>query len=219
MPDESLVNMTSPSLWLATTIAVPHLPRAMFLEKPSFAYWLQSAAFASVRPVGWRVPNPFCACSAASVFSGDLAPRDRRSQAAILELSALDDALVLQVQMCFATDAPLLAMAVALLSTWRLVHAQMAARRYGPPRARTSLAAAFLAKNGFGLLGSRPDAALVVDLGETTAMLAEVTMAAVCLRLARASVVISAAMLQRPCREAEGGCRGAWPRHRCHHTS
>jgi len=141
-------------------LVVPHLAGEPFLEKPPFAYWLQSASLHLFgESVGAaRVPNLLYAVLAAlciGILAGDLAPRDKRSQAAILGAVCFGTTfLVLQVQIWLATDAPLLAMTtVALLSTWRLVHAQ--AWQQQVPWAvalGTSLAAAFLAKSGFGLL-------------------------------------------------------------------
>lgn len=139
---------------------VPHLAGDPFLEKPPFAYWLQSASLHLLGPsaAAARVPNLLYAVLAVlciGVLAGDLAPREKRSQAEILGAVCFGTMLlVLQVQIWLATDAPLLAMtAVALLSTWRLVHAQTWQQQMAWAAALgTSLAAAFLAKNGFGLL-------------------------------------------------------------------
>ena len=139
---------------------VPHLAGEPFLEKPPFAYWLQSASLHLLGQSAGaaRLPNLLYAVLAAlciGVLAGDLAPRDKRSQAAMLGAVCFGTMfLVLQVQIWLATDAPLLAMtAVALLSTWRLMHAQTWQQQVPWAVALgTSLAAAFLAKNGFGLL-------------------------------------------------------------------
>lgn len=160
MPDEPREYDIAVNMVGDRDFIVPHLAGDPFLEKPPFAYWLQAASLHLLGSSAGaaRVPNLLYALLAAlciGVLAGELAPRDKRSQAAILGAVCFGTMLlVLQVQIWLATDAPLLAMtAVALLSTWRLVHAQTWQQQVSWAVALgSSLAAAFLAKNGFGLL-------------------------------------------------------------------
>jgi 4-amino-4-deoxy-L-arabinose transferase-like glycosyltransferase len=160
MPDEPREFDIAVNMMRDHDLVVPHLAGEPFLEKPPLTYWLQSASLQVLgsSPATARVPNLLYATLAIlciGMLAGDLAPRDSRSQAAVFGAITFGTmCLVLQVDIWLATDAPLLAMtAAALLSTWRLAYAQTPLTRAGWAIALgSSLAGAFLTKNGFGLL-------------------------------------------------------------------
>ena len=141
-------------------MVVPQLAGTPFVEKPPLAYWVQSASMrlfgASIAAA--RLPNVLWAALAVlsiGALAGDAAGERNRQRAALTAaVLCASILLVLQVQIWLATDAPLVAFtAVALLSGWRLAHADTLQRQlawsllFG-----SSLAGAALAKNGFGLL-------------------------------------------------------------------
>jgi 4-amino-4-deoxy-L-arabinose transferase-like glycosyltransferase len=141
-------------------LVVPQLAGAPFVEKPPLAYWVQSASMRLFGPsiAAARLPNLLWAALAVlsiGALAGDAAGERNRHRAALIAAIACGSAvLVLQAQIWLATDAPLVAFtAVALLSGWRLAHADTRQRQlawsllFG-----SSLASALLAKNGFGLL-------------------------------------------------------------------
>jgi len=160
MPDEPREYAIGFDMLNQGDLLIPRLGGDPFLEKPPLAYWAQSASMHlfGASAAAARVPNLLWALLAAlciGMLAGDLAPSGRRAQAAILAALTFGTMiLVLQVQMWLATDAPLVAMtAAALLSAWRLMHASAKPQQLGyGSMLGVSLAGAFLAKNGFGLL-------------------------------------------------------------------
>lgn len=160
MPDEPREYAIGYDMLTQGDLLIPRLAGDPFLEKPPLEYWAQSASMHlfGVSVAAARLPNMLWALLAAlciGMLAGDLAPGNRRTQAAVLAALTFGTMLLaLQVQMWLATDAPLVAMtAAALLSAWRLMHARTKLPQLGYGAILgVSLAGAFLAKNGFGLL-------------------------------------------------------------------
>jgi 4-amino-4-deoxy-L-arabinose transferase-like glycosyltransferase len=160
MPDEPREYAIGVGMLNQGDLLIPRLAGNPFLEKPPLAYWAQSASMHlfGASAAAARLPNLLWALVAAlciGMLAGDLAPSVRRTQAAVLAALTFGTMiLVVQVQMWLATDAPLVAMtAAALLSAWRLMHASTRLQQFGyGAMLGVSLAGAFLAKNGFGLL-------------------------------------------------------------------
>lgn len=142
-------------------LIVPRLAGEPFLEKPPLAYWLQSASMRVLGPsiAAARLPNLLYAALVVlciGMLAGDLAGERHRSHAAfIAAVVCATMSVVLQAQIWLATDAALIAMtATALLSIWRLAHAEEGWRRQlgWSLLLGASLAGAVLAKNASGLL-------------------------------------------------------------------
>ncbi len=138
----------------------PRLAGEPFLEKPPLSYWVQSTSMRALGPssTSARLPNLLWAVITVlciGLLAGDMAGKRHRGQAAfIAALACGTTVLVQQVQIWLATDAPLLAMtAAALLCAWRLAHAENWRHQFTwSLLLGASLAAAFLTKNGFGLM-------------------------------------------------------------------
>ncbi|WP_161965632.1 ArnT family glycosyltransferase [Steroidobacter cummioxidans] len=169
-PDEPREFNIAYNMLVTGDVVLPRLAGEPFLEKPPLAYWAGSASMAAMGPSApvARVPNLIWALLATlcvAVLAADFVPKERRGQAAILAaLSFNSMSLIAQTQIWLATDAPLLAFtAAALLSLWRLMQASSPSLQFAWAIAfGTSLAGAFLSKNGVGLLV--PGATLLVWL-------------------------------------------------------
>jgi 4-amino-4-deoxy-L-arabinose transferase-like glycosyltransferase len=159
-PDEPREHDIAYNMLQSGDVVVPQLAGAPFVEKPPLAYWVQSASMRLFGPsiLAARLPNLLWAALTVlciGALGGDVAGPRVRAQAALLAAIACGTViLILQVQIWLATDAPLLGLtALALLSGWRLAHADSLRRQliwsllFG-----ISLAGGILAKNAFGLL-------------------------------------------------------------------
>jgi 4-amino-4-deoxy-L-arabinose transferase-like glycosyltransferase len=159
-PDEPREHDIAYNMLQSGDVVVPQLAGAPFIEKPPLAYWVQSASMRLFGPsvVAARLPNLFWAALTVlciGALAGDAAGERVRQQAALLASIACGTVmLILQVQIWLATDASLVGLtALALLSGWRLAHADSWRRQlvwsllFG-----VSLAGGMLSKNAFGLL-------------------------------------------------------------------
>jgi 4-amino-4-deoxy-L-arabinose transferase-like glycosyltransferase len=160
MPDEPREYDVAYHMLQSGDLVTPRLAGEAFLEKPPLAYWAQSAGMRAfgVSIATARLPNLLWATLtllSIGMLAGDLAPARLRNQAALVAALVCGTMiLVLYVQIWLATDAPLVAMtAAALLSAWRLAHAETSRQEVGwSLLLGAALAGAFLAKSGFGLL-------------------------------------------------------------------
>ena len=160
-------------------LVTPHLAGEPFLEKPPLLYWAQSA---SMRVLGAssaaaRLPNLIWAAVTVLCIgwlARSVVAANRRNEAALIAtLSCGTMVLLMQVQIWLATDAPLLpATALALLSAWRIANPTDSRRLLWAVLLGVSLAGAFLAKNGFGLMV--PGLAVVTWLAWERRLLREV---------------------------------------------
>lgn len=160
LPDEPREYDIAYNMLQSGDLVVPQLAGAPFVEKPPLAYWVQSAsmrlfgssiAAARVSNLLWAALAVLCIGALAGDAAGE---RDRDRAALIAAIVCGTIVLVLQVQIWLATDATLVGLtAAALLSGWRMAHADTLRRQivwsllFG-----VSLAGAVLAKNVFGLL-------------------------------------------------------------------
>ena len=129
-PDEPREYDIASSMLESGDLIVPRLAGEPLLEKPPLSYWLQTASMRvfGVSIEAARLPNLLYAVLTVlciGMLAGDLAGERHRSQAALIAaIVSATMSVVLQAQIWLATDAPLIAMtAAALLSIWRLAHA------------------------------------------------------------------------------------------------
>lgn len=159
-PDEPREYDVAYNMLRSGDLVTPRLAGEPFLEKPPLAYWAQSASMHMFGPsiAAARLPNLLWAALTVlciGMLAGDMAGGSNPRQAALIAALVCGTmSLLLQTQIWLATDAPLVAMtAAALLSGWRLAHAEGMRRQFvWSLLLGASLAGAFLAKNGFGLL-------------------------------------------------------------------
>jgi 4-amino-4-deoxy-L-arabinose transferase len=159
-PDEPREYDIAYNMLQSGDLVTPRLAGEPFLEKPPLSYWVQSTSMRALGPsiTAARLPNLLWAALTVlciGLLAGDMASERNRGQAALIAaLTCGTMLLVQQVQIWLATDAPLLAMtAASLLSAWRLAHAaQWRQQLAWSFLLGTCLAAAFLTKNGFGLM-------------------------------------------------------------------
>jgi 4-amino-4-deoxy-L-arabinose transferase-like glycosyltransferase len=159
-PDEPREYDIAYNMLRSGDLVTPRLAGEPFLEKPPLSYWAQSTSMRAFGPsiAAARLPNLLWAALTAlcvGLLASDLAAERRRNQAALIAALACGTmVLVLQTQIWLATDAPMIAAtAAALLCTWRLARAGSWQQQLSwSVLLGASLAGAFLAKNGFGLL-------------------------------------------------------------------
>lgn len=159
-PDEPREYDIAYNMLQSGDLITPRLAGEPFLEKPPLTYWAQSTSMRVLGPsiTSARLPNLLWAVLTVlcvGLLAGDMAGKRNRNQAALIAALACGTMVLLQqVQIWLATDAPLVAMtAAALLSAWRLAHADNWRQQLtGSLLLGTCLAGAFLTKNGFGLM-------------------------------------------------------------------